>query len=121
MSGHAEDPSIHDRESGVAVDARGGLSGDRSRPVALAGTGRIGSEVRLRWTGRSGPSPALQWCRDGVEIPGATGASYRPEEEDDGTALTCRVTFPEGGTAVTAPLAVTREPPALVVEPVEEI
>ena len=74
MSGHAEDPSNHDRESGVAVDVPGEPS--RSRP-GLEGTGRIGSEVRLRRTGSSDPAPALQWCRDGVAIPGATGASYR--------------------------------------------
>ena len=118
MSGHAEDPSNHDRESGVAVDVPGEPS--RSRP-GLEGTGRIGSEVRLRRTGSSDPAPALQWCRDGVAIPGATGASYRPGEADDGAALTCRLTFPGGGAVVTAPLPVTREPPALVVEPFEEI
>jgi len=65
--------------------------------------------------------PARQWCRNGTAIPGATGAVYVPVPEDDGAALTCRVTRADGAVAVTAPLPVTYAPPALVSEPFEEV
>ena len=47
---------------------------------ALAGTGKIGSEVVVTpgvWGGVPAPELALQWCRDGAAIPGATGPVYR--------------------------------------------
>jgi hypothetical protein len=109
MEGDADDPGRQTPRSAGAAPR-------------LAGTGRIGSAVRLLGAGQALPAkPALQWCRDGVAIPGATGAAYVPGAEDDGSLLTCRVALPGGGTAVTPPLPVTREPPALAVEPFEEI
>ena len=47
----------------------------------LSGTGKIGAAVTVdagSWSGKPAPTTALQWCRDGVEIAGATAASYLP-------------------------------------------
>ena len=44
---------------------------------ALAGSGRIGTEVAVdpgSWAGVPAPTLALQWLRDGVEIAGATAS-----------------------------------------------
>ena len=35
------------------------------------------------WGGVPAPDLALQWCRDGAAIPGATGTAYVPGPEDD--------------------------------------
>ena len=83
----------------------------------LAGSGKVGAAVGVeagRWSGQPAPTTALQWCRDGVAIAGATGASYVPVAADDRTELTCRVTASNvAGSAVatTAALAVTRVAP----------
>jgi len=84
---------------------------------ALAGTGRIGSEVSVDpgiWAGDPLPSLALQWRCDGVDIPGATGPTYRPGAAEDGRELACAVAannLAGSATAVTAALAVTYAPP----------
>ena len=83
--------------------------------------GPAGSGPRCACSAGDPGGPALQWCRDGTAIPGATGAVYVPGPEDDGSALTCRVALPGGGEAVTPPLAVSYPPPVLVAEPCEEI
>ena len=60
----------------------------------LSGTGKIGAAVSVdagAWDGKPAPVTALQWCRDGVAIEGATAASYLPVAADDRAALTCRV------------------------------
>ena len=79
---------------------------------ALAGPATIGTAVGVDpGTWEEAAALALQWCRDGAEIAGATGASYTPVAADDRTALSCRVTAsnPAGSTAAeTAALPVTR-------------
>ncbi|MBM9593927.1 hypothetical protein [Roseitranquillus sediminis] len=59
---------------------------------------RLGSGARLDrplavdpglWEGAT--AIALQWCRDGDPIAGATGSAYTPADEDDGAALSVRV------------------------------
>ena len=93
---------------------------------ALAGTGRVGTEVRVapgRWAGLPAPALGLQWCRDGAAIPGATAVAYVPGAADDRTALTCRVEArSSAGTAVavTAALAVRYPPPARAAPPFDE-
>ncbi len=62
---------------------------------SLAGNGKINSEVVVDtglWEGVPGPDIAVQWLRDGVEIPGATWTVYIPGPADDLTGLSCRVT-----------------------------
>ena len=119
MDGRADEPPQQGSGLPVAGDGKGP---DPSPAPTLAGSGRIGSAVRVLGAGRGMPGgPVLQWCRDGVAIPGATAAVYLPRAEDDGSALTCRVGLPGGGMAVTPPLPVTYEPPALAAEPFEEI
>ena len=94
---------------------------------ALAGSGRIGEEVAAApgtWGGVPAPALALQWCRDGAPIPGATGARYLPGPEDDLAGLSCRVTATSAaGSAMaeTAALAVTYRPPEAVGTILEEI
>ena len=65
------------------------------------------------WT--NGPTAfAYQWRRDGVDIPGATGATYALAATDVGHVLTCRVVAsnPTGsGTATSAPLLVPETGP----------
>lgn len=39
----------------------------------------------------------LQWLRDGAEIPGATSALYRLDEDDVGAEITLRVSYVDGG------------------------
>ena len=83
----------------------------------LAGPATIGTAVGVDpGTWEEAAALALQWCRDGAEIAGATGASYTPVAADDRTALSCRVTAsnPAGSTAAeTAPLPVTFAAPAV--------
>jgi streptogramin lyase len=45
-------------------------------------------------------SVARQWLRDGVAIPGATGASYTPVAADRGRSVTCRVLATVAGVLV---------------------
>ena len=84
---------------------------------ALAGTGRIGTEVTVDpglWVGDPLPSLALQWRCDGVDIPGATGPAFVPGPAEDGRELACAVTagnLAGSATAVTAALRVTYTPP----------
>jgi hypothetical protein len=83
----------------------------------LAGTGRIGEPVTLQpgvWSGSPAPVLARQWLRDGLAIPGATGASYLPVAADDEASLACRVTATNAGgsaAAETAGLAVSYTAP----------
>ena len=85
---------------------------------ALAGSGKIGAEVRVapgRWVGLPAPALDLQWCRDGKPIPGATAAVYLPGAADDRSALTCRVgarSSAGAAVAVTAALPVSYLAPA---------
>ena len=86
-------------------------------PPLLAGTGKIGSEVVVApglWGGFPAPDLALQWCRDGAAIPGATGSGYVPGRADDRTRLTCCVraaSLAGTATAETAALAITHVAP----------
>ena len=94
---------------------------------ALAGTGVIGSEVTLDpgvWVGYPAPSLGFAWCRDGAEISGAIGAAYTPGPEDDGSALTCRVTATNSAgsaAAETAALAIAYAPPVATGELPDEV
>ena len=86
----------------------------------LAGAGKIGSALSVdtgRWGGLPAPPLSVQWLRDGVEIAGATGATYMPVDADDRCALACRVTAPTAPAvlaAETAALTVTHVAPELV-------
>ena len=94
---------------------------------ALAGTGRIGTEVTVDpglWVGDPLPSLALQWRCDGVDIPGATGPAFVPGPAEDGRELACAVTagnLAGSATAVTAALRVTYTPPVARGALLEEI
>ncbi len=89
-------------------------------PPALAGSGRLGEALTVdpgTWEGVPAPTLSLQWLRDGAEIDGATEAVYVPGDEDDGRALTCRVTAQNAAGLLAAepePLRITRTPPLAV-------
>lgn len=93
----------------------------------LAGSGKVGSTVTVDagiWSGLPAPTLALQWLRDGAEIPGATGPAYEPGDADDRAALACRVSALNAAGALgaeTAPLVVTQEAPVLVGELLDEV
>ena len=60
---------------------------------AIAGTAKQGSTLTATTTGWTGElTLTYQWERSGVAISGATGATYRPGEEDIGRTLTVVVT-----------------------------
>jgi len=89
-------------------------------PPQLQGSGRIGETVTVvpgEWAGVPEPEIALQWLCDDTEIAGATEAAYVPGAEDDGHALTCRVTATNAAgtlSAVPDPILVVREAPVVV-------
>ena len=72
----------------------------------LAGPAVIGTTAEVEpgsWEAAN--SLALQWCRDGADIPGATAASYAPVAADDRTRLACRVTASNTAGSTTAETA----------------
>lgn len=93
----------------------------------LSGAGRIGSPVAVAaglWSGLPAPVLALQWCRDGAAIPGATGPEFVPGPAEDATELSCEVTAsnPAGAvTAISASLRITYEAPVARGDLLEEI
>jgi hypothetical protein len=92
----------------------------------LAGTGRIGRPVAVvpgLWSGGV-RDLALQWQRDGVAIPGATGTVYLPGPEDDQADLTCRLCATNAAglrQAETAALFVTHAAPQVRGELFDEV
>ena len=98
----------------------GELPGQRQRRGAgaghragAAGSGQIGAAVSVDagvWSGKPAPATAFQWRRDGVDIAGATGASYTPVAADDRTALSCRVTASNAAGEASAETASLRSP-----------
>ena len=85
---------------------------------ALSGAGLIGTPVQADpgvWGGLPAPALALQWQRDGVDIPAATGTLYIPAAEDDGMDLRCVVTAANGANpvkVVTETIRVRYAPPS---------
>lgn len=67
----------------------------------ISGSPQIGTAVRVRtgdWA-LDGVDLALQWCRNGAPIPGATAHSYAPSGADAGSVLTVTVTGTKPGYA----------------------
>jgi hypothetical protein len=61
----------------------------------IAGTARVGVTLtgsNGTWTGRPTPKFLRQWLANGVEIPGAVGATYVPVAGDLGKTIVFRVT-----------------------------
>jgi hypothetical protein len=84
----------------------------------LTGSGRIGVALTADpglWSGAPAPSLALNWQRDGTDIPGATGTGYVPGPADDLRAIRCHVTATNAAgtaSAVTATVTATHAAPA---------
>ena len=83
----------------------------------LSGTGKIGAALSVDpgvWSGQPAPDLALQWRRDGADIPGATASGYLPVAADDLAELSCAVTASNAAghlEAVTDPVRVTQVAP----------
>ena len=106
--------------------------GNAARPV-VSGDAVVGGGLSCSlgsWTG-GGLTYARQWTRDGKDIAGRTGATYRTVREDVGHAIGCRVTVTNsvGATSArsadaltirAAPVTVTPRPPIAVVTPVAD-
>ncbi len=84
---------------------------------SLAGSGLVGEALSVDagvWAGEPLPDIALQWRCGGVDLPGATAASYLPGAAEDGKPVTCRVTAANASgslSAETAETIVTRPAP----------
>lgn len=75
-----------------------------SAPVSLAAprlTGLTGEAARIggvlgldpgAWGGSPAPALSVQWRRNGVPVPGATGPVYHPLPEEDGARLEAEIT-----------------------------
>ncbi|TDN91432.1 carboxypeptidase regulatory-like domain-containing protein [Microbacterium sp. BK668] len=77
-------------------------------------------------TGTWGPAPvvlAIEWLRNGVPIPAATGSTYTPVPADVGTEISVRVTGSKAGfpTVVRTSAAVTIQPATLSPAPTPTI
>ena len=109
--GHRVDVVVTARRSGFLTVVRTSAArGPITRPFTTAPTPRIGGFFRrVGWpvtvaTGTWGPtaSVAVQWRRNGIAIPGATGRAYRPTTADLGKRLTVTVTGRRSGYTTTA-------------------
>ncbi|WP_370247658.1 hypothetical protein [Nocardioides sp.] len=95
-AGAAPDAPVAHVAPGAPVAQRGLLGSLLSAvqlPV-LSGAGDVGSVLTLAdpvWS-LLGVTNSYQWLRDGVPIPGATGATYLPVAEDAGRQITGMVT-----------------------------
>ncbi|SNS58618.1 Serine protease, subtilisin family [Micrococcales bacterium KH10] len=81
-------------------------------PPVISGLPRVGQTLSAstgEWTGAGTFTYAYQWLRDGQTIAAATGASYAVAAEDEGKAISVRVTATRGtktGTATSASVMV---------------
>lgn len=60
-----------------------------------SGTLEVGGKLKCSegtWSGRPTPTLSYQWLREKAGIPGATGQAYTVSSEDEGHALSCKVT-----------------------------
>jgi hypothetical protein len=60
-------------------------------PQGAAAVGQVLTCLPGMWKGAPAPVLAVQWLRDGANIPGATTVNYEVRSEDRGTSLSCRV------------------------------
>lgn len=92
-------------------------------PPTVTGAAKVGAQLtafRGEWS-PTGPAVEYAWQRDGVDIPGATGATYVLTAGDVGAVVRVKVTAinADGRTSVTsAPTARIATPPANTVVPV---
>jgi hypothetical protein len=87
------------------------LSAQRPGTVSITGTPAVGARLTARPSGWVALSdPEYQWLRNGIEIPGATAATYTVTAADAGQTLAVRMTeTPEWystASATSPPLAV---------------
>lgn len=77
---------------------------------AITGTAKVGQTLTVSngtWTSTTTPTFTRQWKAAGVNIAGATGATYVPVTGDIGKAITCAVTATNTGGSTTATSAAT--------------
>lgn len=106
----------------VTVEEAAGPPVNTVLPV-ISGTPEIGEALSVStgtWTTTGSVSYAYQWKRGGVNISGATAASYTLVAGDDGSDVSCDVTATDDGgntTATTAAVNVTYSAPVFTNQP----
>ena len=98
------------RRTGYATLGRTSAARPVTQPFTGAPTPRISAQlVRVGWVIRASSAPwspaatlAVQWRRDGVAIPGATGWGYRMTTADLGKRMTATVTGRRSGYTTTS-------------------
>ena len=109
--GHRVDVVVTARRSGFLTAVRTSVArGPITRPFSAAPTPSIHGFFRsVGWpvtltTGTWSPAASItvQWRRNGIAIPGATGRAYRPTTSDLGKRLTVTVTGRRSGYTTTA-------------------
>ncbi|TMK98113.1 MAG: hypothetical protein E6G34_10620 [Actinobacteria bacterium] len=83
----------------------GGKAPVNETPPQVSGTPALGVQLSCStgtWSATPDPTFTYQWRRDGAAIPGATAATYKVVEADQGHALTCVVTAVNGEGATEA-------------------
>lgn len=87
-------------EQRLTTTSGAAVQGLTASPVpTITGGPRVGGTLTVT-TGTWAPAPvalARQWMRDGVPIPGATGATYAPTVADVGAEISVRVTGSKTG------------------------
>lgn len=79
------------------IGANGGVPAPPTNSVApaITGTAKVGQTLTSTtgtWAGRKTPVLTRQWKAGGVNIPGATAATYVPVTGDIGKTITVEVT-----------------------------
>lgn len=72
-----------------------GTAPANTAPPAITGTAQVGQVLTVSngtWTGTPAPTFTRQWKKGGVNIAGATAATYTPVVGDVGATITCTVT-----------------------------
>ena len=102
--------------SSIASTGGGGRGYGFAGALTLSGLPQIYATLTAHappMTDGGAPALSYQWQRDGVPIPGATGASYQPQPADDMAEICCEITAtgPRTVSARTAPALVRYAPP----------
>lgn len=92
----------------------------------LVGKAVIGSELAVsagEWTGLPAPDLTYQWRCGGKDIASATGSAYSPVSEEEGMALTCRVTATNaaGSSAAETPAVTVHHAAPVAAMPVADV
>lgn len=89
----------------AAQASPGSASAFREGTPVLSGTGTVGQPLSVLIGGHATLLP-VQWLRNGVPIPGASGGAYVPTTEDIGHSISAVVTLPVLGPVTTSAVTI---------------